>query len=100
MGSALPNGNDLEVISQLNDRFSGAKLIELRDYIHTEPDDFLWNRGKKLARAAYRLYIWPTKDPKAKPRWFAFLDRILSKQNRDDIQDALKVAIDDANNNI
>ena len=91
MGSALPNGNDLEVINQLNNQFTGANLDAIREYVASSGDDFLWG-SKNLARASYRLNIWPTAGTKPRKRWFAFLGRILSKNNRDDIKDALKKA--------
>jgi len=95
MGSALPNGNDLDVINQLNNQFTGANFDALRTYVTTSGDDFLWGSNKSLARAAYRLNIWPTAGTKPRKRWFAFLGRILSKSNRDDIKDALMKAVQD-----
>ena len=100
MGSALPNGNDLEVINQLNNQFTGANLDAIREYVASSGDDFLWGSKKNLARAAYRLNIWPTAGTKPRKRWFAFLGRILSKNNRDDIKDALKKAVQNDTGNV
>lgn len=100
MGAALPNGNDLEVIDQLNNAFTGANFATIRT--HAAGDDFLWGSNKNLARAAYRLNIWPTGGPGNQPRrrWFAFLGRILSKTNRDDIKRALKNAVQNNTGNV
>jgi hypothetical protein len=100
MGSALPNGNDLEVINQLNNQFTGANLDAIREYVASSGDDFLWGSKKNLARASYRLNIWPTAGTKPRKRWFAFLGRILSKNNRDDIKDALKKAVQNDTGNV
>jgi hypothetical protein len=95
MGAALPNGNDLDVINQLNNAFTGANFDAIRQFVASTGDDFLWGNNKNLARASFRLGIWPTANttPSPKKRWFAFLGRILSKTNRDDIKRALKNAI-------
>jgi hypothetical protein len=99
MGAALPNGNDIEVINQLNKQFTGANFDAIRKYV-AGGDDFLWGNNKSLARAAYRLNIWPTVGTKPRKRWFAFLGRILSRNNRDDIKDALKKAVQNNTNNV
>lgn len=100
MGDLLPNGNDIDVINQLTVRFTASQFSELKNYVHSSRDDFLWGNGKSLARASYRLNIWPTSGTKAKRRWFAFLGRILSRQNRIDIQTALKTAVENSAGNI
>jgi hypothetical protein len=102
MGSALPNGNDIDAINQLNNQFTGANFDALRKYVASSGDDFLWGSKKSLARASYRLNIWPTAGttPSPKKRWFAFLGRILSKSNRDDIKAALKNAVQNDTGNV
>jgi hypothetical protein len=99
MGGALPNGNDLEVIGQLNVAFSDANFDLIRK--HAAGDDFLWGKNKRLSRAAYRLRVWPTAaNKKPRKRWFAFLDRILSANNQQDIKDALKKAVQNDTGNV
>jgi hypothetical protein len=100
MGSALPNGNDIDAINQLNNQFTGANFDAIRKYVASSGDDFLWGGNKRLARAAYRLNIWPTAGTKPRKRWFAFLGRILSKNNQDDIKDALKKAVQNDTGNV
>src|SRR6478752_2741714 len=100
MGGALPNGNDIEVINQLNAQFTADNWGDLKAYIDASGDDFLWGANKTLARASYRLNIWPTSTSKARRRWFAFLKRILSAQNQLDIQAAIQAAYVDAQNNV
>lgn len=99
MGVLLPNGNDVDVTNQLNTAFNDGALKKLRDYINTSGDDFL-RPGKSLARASFRLNIWPKSGRKPRKRWFAFLQRILSRQNQIDIQTAIKTAIDNSTGNI
>jgi hypothetical protein len=94
MGDLLPNGNDIEVINQLTTRFTASPFSDLKRYVGSSGDDFLWSNRKSLARASFRLKIWPTSGTRAKRRWFAFLGRILSRQNKIDIQTALKTAIE------
>jgi hypothetical protein len=100
MGDLLPNGNDIEVINQLIVQFTATPFSDLKKYVSSSGDDFLWGNGKSLARASYRLKIWPTSGTKAKRRWFAFLKRILSRQNQIDIQTALKTAVENSAGNI
>jgi hypothetical protein len=100
MGGLLPNGNDIDVINQLNTQFTGDTFDDLIAYVKFSKDDFLWGPGKTLARASYRLNIWPTSTAKARRRWFAFLGRILSPQNQADIQSALKTSVQNAPGNI
>ncbi|THD61137.1 MAG: hypothetical protein E7813_22080 [Bradyrhizobium sp.] len=100
MGDLLPNGNDIDVINQLTTRFTASPFSALKHYVSSSHDDFLWGNGKSLARASFRLNIWPTSGPKAKARWFAFLARILSRQNQIDIQNALKTAVENSAGNI
>lgn len=94
MGDLLPNGNDIDVINQLTTRFTSDPFIALKDYVNSSGDKFLWGNGKSLARASYRLNIWPTAGTKPKRRWFAFLARILSHQNQNDIKAALQEAVE------
>jgi hypothetical protein len=100
MGDLLPNGNDIDVINQLIVQFTATPFSNLKKYVSSSGDDFLWGHGKSLARASYRLKIWPTSGTKAKRRWFAFLKRILSRQNQIDIQNALKTAVENSAGNI
>jgi hypothetical protein len=100
MGDFLPNGNDIDVINQLTTRFTTSPFSDLKHYVSSSHDDFLWGHGKSLARASYRLNIWPTSGPRARARWFAFLRRILSRQNQLDIQAALKTAVENNAGNI
>jgi hypothetical protein len=100
MGDLLPNGNDIDVINQLTTRFTASPFSALKHYVSSSQDDFLWGNGKSLARASYRLNIWPTSGTKAKRRWFAFLGRILSRQNQMDIKAALKTAVENTAGNI
>jgi hypothetical protein len=100
MGDLLPNGNDIDVINQLTTRFTASPFSDLKHYVGSSHDDFLWGNGKSLARASYRLNIWPTSGPKAKARWFAFLARILSRQNQLDIKAALRTAVENTAGNI
>jgi hypothetical protein len=100
MGVLLPNGNDVDVINQLNTAFNNGPFAKIRNYINTSGDDFLSGSGKSLARASFRLNIWPKSGRKARKRWFAFLGRILSRQNQIDIQAALKTAVQNGSGNI
>ena len=100
MGDLLPNGNDIDVINQLTTRFTATPFSELKNFIRSSHDDFLWGNNRSLARASFRLNIWPSSGTKAKRRWFAFLARILSHQNRVDIKAALKTAVENAAGNI
>lgn len=102
MGDLIPNGNDLDVINQLNNTFTGANFDAIRQFVASTGDDFLWGNSKSLARASWRLGIWPTATttPSPKKRWFAFLGRILSKTNRDDIKRALKNAVQNNTGNV
>lgn len=98
MGVLLPNGNDIEVINQLNAQFSITGFRNIKTYMNGANDHFLWGNGKTLKRASYRLNIWPTSDNRSRARWFAFLNpgkRILSQQNHDDIQRAFQTAYQD-----
>ena len=79
VGTALPNGNDLDAISQLNNQFTGANFDAIRKYVASSGDDFLWG-SNKIFRASYRLNVWPTAGTKPRKRWFAFL-RILSRKS-------------------
>jgi hypothetical protein len=100
MGDLIPNGNDIEIINKLTTQFTATPFDNLKHYVSTSGDDFLWNHNKHLARASYRLNIWPTSGTKPKRRWFAFLKRILSRQNQIDIQDALKTAVQNTTGDI
>jgi hypothetical protein len=97
MGALLPNPNDLDVIAQLNQRFSGAQLAWIRaQYVN----DQMFGAGRTLRRSAWRLYIWPSSIPRAKARWLWFLSSGLSQTNQNDIKTILEEGIHNTAGNI
>ena len=89
MGGLIPNGNDAEVIDQLNARFRGAKLTKLRKHIHDNADDFFAS-SRRLHRISHRLKIFPTSGTRPKGRWYVFLRDLLGDANRLKILEALR----------
>jgi hypothetical protein len=89
MGGLIPNGNDAEVIDQLNTRFQGAKLTKLRKHIHDNADNFFAST-RHLHRISHRLKIFPTSGTRPKGRWYVFLRDLLGDANRLKILQALR----------
>jgi hypothetical protein len=89
MGGLIPNGNDAEVIDQLNSRFQGAKLTKLRKHINDNADNFFAST-RHLHRISHRLKIFPTSGTRPKGRWYVFLRDLLGDANRLKILQALR----------
>lgn len=75
MGSLMPvgSGPDKEIITVLNNLFSGANLQALRDHDKKEK---LFKGNRRLHRVAVRLGAYPARDyspDQAKKKWFFFL---------------------------
>ncbi len=97
MGGLLPNPNDLQVIAQLDERFSGDQLIWLRGQCVSDP---MFDAQRSLRRAAWRLKIAPTTGNKPAARWSWFLGKGLSQANQDAIKKILREAMANAADNI
>ncbi len=94
MGALMPvgSGPDKEIVTLLNNLFSGKNLKALRD--HNAHKEKLFASNRRLHRLAFRIGAYPAKDYKpddAKRKWFYFL-RHLPKAT----QDAIKRILDDA----
>ena len=100
MGDFLPNGNDIDVINQLTTQFTTSPFSDLKHYVSSSHDDFLWGAGKSLARASYRLSIWPTSGPRARAQVVRFPSKNTVPPNQLDIQAALKTAVENNAGNI
>jgi hypothetical protein len=94
MGALIPNGNDAEVIDELNKTFSGRKLKKLRKHIHDNRDD-MFAEARHLHRISHRLKIHPTSGPKAKGRWYVFLRDLVGAANQKKILKAIRDAVND-----
>ena len=95
MGALIPNGNDAEVISQLNGVFTGAKLAKLRRHIGNRHDD-MFDRGRALHRISHRLKIAPTSGNRAKGRWYVFLRDLIGPDNQQKILKGIRDAVNDS----
>lgn len=94
MGALIPNGNDAEVISQLNSVFTGPSLAKLRRHIQNKHDD-MFGDGRALHRISYRLKIWPTSGPRARGRWYVFLRDLVGATTKQKILDGIRDAVND-----
>jgi hypothetical protein len=95
MGALIPNGNDAEVISQLNSVFTGPKLAKLRKHIKYTHDD-VFGAGRHLPRISYRLKVAPTSGNRAKGRWYVFLRDLIGPDNQQKILTGLRDAVADS----
>ncbi len=93
MGALIPNGNDAEVISQLNSVFTGAKLAKLRRHIRNTRDD-VFGPTRHLPRISYRLKIAPAGN-RGKGRWYVFLRDLIGPGNQQKILKGLRDAVAD-----
>jgi hypothetical protein len=93
MGALIPNGNDAEVISQLNSVFTGPKLAKLRRHIRNTHDD-VFGPTRHLARIAFRLKIAPAGN-RGKGRWYVFLRDLIGPDNQKKILTGLRDAVAD-----
>jgi hypothetical protein len=94
MGALIPNGNDAEVISQLNSVFTGPKLAKLRAHIKNTRDD-VFGPTRHLPRISYRLKVAPTSGNRAKGRWYVFLRDLIGLDNQQKILTGLRDAVAD-----
>jgi hypothetical protein len=94
MGALIPNGNDAEVINELNTAFSGSQLAKMRRHINNKHDDMFGN-GRHLHRISYRLKVWPTSGNRAKGRWFIFLRDLVGAATRQKILKGIRDAVND-----
>jgi hypothetical protein len=94
MGALIPNGNDAEVISELNSAFTGASLAKLRRHVQNKHDDMFGN-GRALHRISYRLKVWPTSGNRAKGRWFVFLRDLVGAATKQKIREGIRDAVND-----
>jgi hypothetical protein len=94
MGALIPNGNDAEVVSQLNDVFTGAKLDKLRKHIKNKNDN-VFDDGRALHRISHRLKVAPTSGSKAKGRWYVFLRDLIGPGNQKKILKGIRNAVND-----
>jgi hypothetical protein len=95
MGALIPNGNDAEVISQLNSVFTGAKLAKVRRHIRNTGDD-MFGAARHLARISFRLKVAPTSGNRAKGRWYVFLRDLIGIGNQQKILTGLRDAVADS----
>jgi hypothetical protein len=96
MGALIPNGNDAEVISQLNSVFTGRKLAKLRKHIKNKKDD-VFHGERALHRVSHRLKIAPTSGAKARGRWYVFLRDLIGPDNQKKILKGIRDAVNDSN---
>lgn len=94
MGALIPNGNDAEVIGELNSVFTGASLAKLRRHIQNKHDD-MFGSGRALHRISYRLKVWPTSGNRAKGRWFVFLRDLVGTATKQKIREGIRDAVND-----
>jgi hypothetical protein len=95
MGALIPNGNDAEVISQLNSVFTGRKLAKLRKHIKNKKDD-VFHDQRALHRISHRLKIAPTSGAKARGRWYVFLRDLIGPDNQKKILKGIRDAVNDS----
>jgi hypothetical protein len=94
MGALMPvgSGPDKEIVTTLNNLFSGKNLRALRN--HNTNKEKLFASNRRLHRIAFRIGAYPAKNygsDDAKRKWFYFL-RHLPKAT----QDAIKRILGDA----
>jgi hypothetical protein len=94
MGSLMPvgSGPDKELVTVLNNLFSGDNFNTLRD--HNAKKEKLFNDHRRLNRVANRIGAYPAKDyypDDAKRKWFYFLHHLPKVT-----QDAIKRVLSDA----
>jgi hypothetical protein len=94
MGALIPNGNDAEIISQLNSVFTGRKLAKLRKHIKNKKDD-VFHGERALHRVSHRLKIAPTSGAKARGRWYVFLRDLIGPDNQKKILRGIRDAVSD-----
>ncbi|MEA2888159.1 MAG: hypothetical protein QOD11_2519 [Bradyrhizobium sp.] len=93
MGALIPNGNDTEVINQLNSVFTGPTLAKLRRHIRNTGDD-MFGPTRHLPRISYRLKVAPT-GTRGKGRWYVFLRDLIGSGNQQKILTGLRDAVAD-----
>jgi hypothetical protein len=93
MGALIPNGNDTEVINQLNSVFTGPTLAKLRRHIRNTGDD-MFGPTRHLPRISYRLKVAPT-GTRGKGRWYVFLRDLIGSDNQQKILTGLRDAVAD-----
>ena len=94
MGALFPigSGPDKEIVTVLNDLFSGANFDALKD--HDANKEKLFANNRRLHRVAFRIGAYPAKDygsDDAKRKWFYFLHHLPKAT-----QDAIKLILRDA----
>jgi hypothetical protein len=97
MGALMPvgSGPDAEIISALNNVFSGKNLATLRDH-KSQTGESLFDKYHKLRRVAFRIGAYPARDyspDDAKRKWFYFLHQVLPPATEKAIKRILNDAI-------
>jgi hypothetical protein len=97
MGALMPvgSGPDAEIISALNNVFSGKNLTALRDH-KSLTGESLFDKDHKLRRVAFRIGAYPARDyspDDAKRKWFYFLHQVLPPATETAIKRILNDAI-------
>jgi hypothetical protein len=95
MGSLMPvgSGPDKEIVTILNNLFSGVNFKTLQD--HDRNKEKLFDSNHRLRRVAFRIGAYPAKDYQpddAKRKWFYFLHH-LPKATKDAIKRILSDAL-------
>ena len=93
MGALIPNGNDTEVINQLNSVFTGPTLAKLRRHIRSTGDD-MFGPTRHLPRISFRLKVAPT-GIRGRGRWYVFLRDLIGLDNQQKILTGLRDAVAD-----
>jgi hypothetical protein len=93
MGALIPNGNDTEVINQLNSVFTGPTLAKLRRHIRNTGDD-MFGPTRHLPRISFRLKVAPT-GMRGRGRWYVFLRDLIGLDNQQKILTGLRDAVAD-----
>lgn len=98
MGSLMPvgSGPDAEIITALNNVFSGRNLKALRDHKGLTGES-LFDKHHNLRRVAFRIGAYPARDyspDDAKRKWFYFLHNVLPSPTQTAIKKILNDAID------
>jgi hypothetical protein len=98
MGALFPigSGPDKEIVTVLNNLFSGKNLKALRN--HNAKNEKLFASNRRLHRVAFRIGAYPSKDygsDDAKRKWFYFLHH-LPKPTQDAIKRILNDALDES----
>jgi hypothetical protein len=94
VGGLIPNPNDIEVIDELNARFTGTGLAALRQFMANNHDD-TFNPNRHLHRISYRLKIYPTSGARPRARWFVFLRDLIGAPVARSIQAAIAAGVND-----